>query len=113
MQMRHRSPPLPRILKLVHRRIHRRTLATNILLDKPQPIPPAIKTMFGPQQLHKLVKIQIVDQRASAASSWVGSAFAAGVVLFAGGGVVEGDVAGGADDAGVAGFAGDGEGFCD
>lgn len=64
----------------------------------------------SPQQLNKLVKVQIVDQRAGVASG-VGSAFAAGVVLFAGKGVVEGDVAGRADDAGVAGFAGDEEGF--
>lgn len=111
MQMRHRSPPLPRILKLVHRRLRRRTLTTHILLHKPQPIPAAIKTMLSPQQLDKLVKIQIVDQRPGVASSRVSSAFAAGVVLFAGRGVVLGDVAGRADDAGVAGFAGDEEGF--
>lgn len=107
--MRHRRPPLPRILKLIHRRICRRALTAHILLDKTQPIPPAIKTMFGPQQLNKLIKVQIIDQRAGVASSRVSSTFAAGVVFFAREGVVEGDVAGRADDAGVAGFAGDEE----
>lgn len=110
MQIRHRRPPLPLILKLIHRRLRRRTLPTHILLDKPQAIPPAIKTMFVRQQLDELIKVQIVDQRAGVAS-WIGSALAAGVMVFAGGGIVEGDVAGRADDAGVAGFAGDEEGF--
>ena len=36
MQMRHRSPPLPLILKLIHRRLYCLTFTTHILLNKPQ-----------------------------------------------------------------------------
>lgn len=110
MQMRHRSPPLPLILEFIHRRFRRRTLTAHILLNETQTVPPAIKTMFSPQQLDKFFKVEIIDQRAGVAS-WVGGALAVGVMLFAGEGVVEGDVAGRADDAGVAGFAGDEERF--
>lgn len=110
MKMRHGSPPLPLILKLIHRRFRRRALPPHILFHKPQAISPAIKTMFVRQQLDELIKVQIVDQRAGVAG-WMDGALAAGVVFFARGGVVEGDVAGRADDAGVAGFAGDEEGF--
>lgn len=108
--MRHRSPPLPLILELIHRRFRRRTLPTHILLNETQAIPPAIKPMFSPQQLDKPIKVQVVDQRAGVAG-WIRGALATRVVLFAGEGVVEGDVARRADDAGVAGFAGDEEGF--
>lgn len=108
--MRHGSPPLPLILKLIHRGFRRCALAPHILLNKPQAIPPAIKTMFVRQQLDELIKVQIVDQRAGVAG-WICGALAAGVVLFAGGGVVEGDITGRADDAGVAGFASDEERF--
>lgn len=105
------APPPPRILELIHLRIRRRTLTPHILFHKPQTMSPAIKTMLSPSQLNKLIKVQIVDRRASVVG-WIGSAFAARVVLLAGGGVVEGDVAGRADDAGIAGFAGGEEGFC-
>ena len=46
VQMRHRGPPLPRIFKLIRRGLCCRVLTTHILLDKPQSIPPVIKTMF-------------------------------------------------------------------
>ena len=110
MQMRHRSPPLPFILKLIHRRFRRRTLTTHILLDKPQAIPPAVKPMLSPQELNKLIKVEIIDQRAGV-TGWIRGALATRVVLFAREGVVERDVAGRADDASVAGFACDEEGF--
>lgn len=111
MQMRHRRPPLPRILKLIHRRLppNPSTTTTNILLHKPQPIPPLLIPMLNAQQGNKLVEIQIVDQRAGVARRVGGVAGA--LVVFAGGeGVGGGDVAGGADDGGGAGFAGYEEG---
>ena len=108
--MRHRGPPLLCILKLIHRRICPRALTTHILFNGPRTITPAIKIMLSLQQLDKFVEVRIVDQRACVASRF-GSDLAARVVLFAGRGIVEDDVAGRADDAGVAGVAGGEEGL--